>query len=179
MENNDTATAVAPRSTFRLIGSMGPDTLTIIGAFKALDDAEKIVTKEDLRAAIGRDPVGLIHTAIRHMLKDHGTVIEYDRVKGGWRKMTGADNLHGRKAGMAGLRRKARRESEKLCVVDFAALSDPEKIDACAAASIFGAVTHLSTTNGLKRIGGAIQKADSAGLPLGKTLALFHNGEAK
>ncbi len=167
-------------TTQKVIRVISPDTLTIISMFRELDSPEKVVTKDDLRAAIGRDPTGLIPTALRRMLRDHNTVIEWDRSVGGWRNMIGNDNLLGRKSGLSSIRRKARRNSEKLSVIDFAKLTDSQKVETCAVASICGAVAHVSTAHGMKRIESAIQKADAAGLPIGKTLALFHeNGTAR
>ena len=165
----------------KLIPAISPCTLTIIGIFRELiNSPEKLVTKEELRVAIGRDPMGLVQTAIRHMLRDHGIVIEWDRTARGWRNMVGADNLLNRKDGISSLRRKSRRESEKLSVIDFGKLSDPQKLETCAVASVFGTVTHFSTSSTIRRIEGAVEKASVAGLPIGKTLALFHeNGTAK
>jgi hypothetical protein len=159
------------------IPAISADTLTIIGMFRELDGSEKTVTKEDLRAAIGRDPGSLVYTALRHMLREYGVVIKYVRKRGGWCRREGADNLLDRKDGISSMRRKARREGERLSVVDFAKLTDPQRVEICSVASIFGAVSHMATSHGIKRIEGAIQKADAAGLPIGKTLALFHNGQ--
>ena len=164
----------------KAIPSISPDTLTIVGILRGLDTAAKIVTKEELRAAIGRDPTPFIQTAKRHCLRDYGMVIEWDRPAGGWRNMLGADNLLRRTDGITSLRRKARRESEKLSLVDFAALGDAQRVEACAVASVFGVVAQFATSSGVKRIEGAVQTASAAGLPLGRTLALFHdNGEKK
>lgn len=164
----------------RHIPAISADTLTIIGMFRTLDSLEKIVTKAELWAAIGRDPTGYVQTAKRHMLRNHGVVIEWDRYAGGWRNAIGAENLLRRKRGMVGLRRKARRESEKLSAIDFDLLNDAQKMESCAVASIYGAVAHLSTTPSIRRIEGAIEKTSIAGLPIGKTLALFHeNGSGK
>jgi hypothetical protein len=162
-------------TTKKLIPAISPDTLTIIGMMRELDTPEKTITKDDMRKAIGRDPSGLIHTALRHMLHDHGIVIKYVRDRGGWCRRDGADNLVDRKDGLTSMRRKARHESERLSVVDFAKLTDPQKVEACCVASLFGAVSHLATSNGIKRIEAAVTKADAAGLPIGKTLALFHD----
>ena len=162
----------------KVIPVISPDTLTIIAILRALEPG-KVATKEELRKAIGRDPTGLVYTALRRLLRDHNIVIEYDRDMGGWRKMEGGDNLLGRKKGLASMRRKGKREGEKVSVIDFGVLSDPQKVEACTVASIYGAVAHLSTASGMKRIEGAIQKADAAGLPIGKTLALFHDTNGK
>ena len=166
-------------ATRKPIMAISADTLTIIGMFRALDTPDKILTKTELRATIMRDPMGLVYTAKRHVLKNYGMVIEWDRIAQGWRNMIGADNLSGRKDGYVSLRRKARRESEKLSVVDLTKLTDPQKIEACAVASIFGAVAHIATSSSVRRIENAVEKVNIAGLPLGKTLALFHdNGKA-
>lgn len=160
----------------KLIPAISADTITIISILRdTLSDPKMLVTKEDLRKAIGRDPTGLMATALRHLLRDHGMTVEYERLKGGWCNMVGGDNLRHRKAGVSCMRRKARREGEKLATIDFGKLTDPEKIETAAVASICGVVAHFAGTSSMKRIGGAIQKADAAGLPLGKTLSLFHD----
>ena len=165
-------------ATKDFIKAISPDTLTLIGMLRELDTPEKVMTKEAAKQAIGRDPTGLMGTAIRHMLRDHGVVVKYVREKGGWCRRDGADNLLDRRDGISSMRRKARHESERLSVIDFSKLSDPQKVETCSVASIFGAVAHVATAHGIKRIEGAIQKADAAGLPIGKTLALFHeNGK--
>jgi len=162
--------------TWKGIPAISPDTLTIIGIFRETKDSpEKIVTKEELWAAIGRDPTSCVQTAKRHCLREYGLVIEWDRVAGGWRNMLGADNLLRRKAGVGSVRRKARQESEKLSAIDFAKLSDPQRLEACAVASVFGVIGQFTTAPSIKRIEGAVEKASAGGLPIGKTLALFHD----
>ena len=160
-----------PKRSFRAISQ---DTLVLIGMFRALDAPDKLLTKPEAHAAIGRDPTGLVGTALKHVLHEHGMLIEWDREKQGWRQMQGADNLVRRRTGLIAVRHKAHREAAKLSVIDFTKLSDLQKVETAAVASIIGAMAHLTSTPSVKRIEGAIQKADAAGLPIGKTLALFH-----
>ena len=165
-----------PKNQFRPISQ---DTLVLIGMFRALNNPEKLITKDEARRAIGRDPAGLVGTALKHVLREHGILVEWDRHKQGWRRMEGNDNLLRRRSGITAVRHKTHREAAKLSVIDFGKLSDPQKVETAAVASILGAMAHLSTTPSVKRIEGAIQKADAAGLPIGKTLALFHEHEEK
>lgn len=179
MDTETKTTAIELPTRRKFILAISAESLAVIDAFHALDTKEKIVTKADLWAIVGRNPMGYVETAKRHLLRDYGMVIEWDRTAGGWRNMMGADNLLRRKDGIGGLRRKARREGEKLSVIDFAKLTDGQKLESCAVASICGAVACLSTTPSIRRIEGAIEKATAAGLPIGKTLALFHENGNK
>ena len=158
----------------KLIPAISPDTLILIGLLKTLDTPDKVLSKEQMREAIGRDPTGLLPTALRHMLRDHNVVVKYVRDRGGYSRRDGADNLHDRRDGLNCLRRKSRHESERLSAVDFGRLTDPQKVEACAVASLLGVVGHMATSPSVKRIESAVQKADAAGLPIGRTLALFH-----
>jgi len=162
------------KRSFRVISQ---DTLILIGMFRALDTPEKLLTKEDARKAIGRDPTGLVGTALKHVLHEFNILIEWDRVKGGWRRMEGNDNLTRRRKGIISMRHKSHREASKLSVIDFSKLTDPQKVETAAVASIIGAMAHFSTTPSIKRIEGAIEKADIAGLSFSKTLALFHESK--
>ena len=174
-EEYKTMAANTASTTNKHIPGISADTLTLIGMFRNMKPGD-LITKKDAQRAIGRDPTGLVGTALKRVLRDDSILIEWDRDQKGWRRMEGSDNLTRRRSGISSLRRRSRREVEKLSVVDFGQLTDPQKVEAAATASIMGAIAHLGTGNSVKRIEQSIVKADVVGLPIGKTLALFHDG---
>jgi hypothetical protein len=168
---------VPPRQPIKV---MSEATRTVIAMFRGLDTPEKSVTKEELSAAIGQ-PVkyGSITTAKKHLLQDYNVYIDWDRYARCFRNMMGEDNLIKRRGDMKSMRRKARCGREKIAVMHFDKLTDEQKIEACAYASIFGVMSHISESSSIKKIESAVTKANVGGIPIGNTLSLFNEQAAK
>jgi hypothetical protein len=159
---------------------MSEATRTVIEMFRLLDSPEKVMTKEELSAAIGHEVTnGSITTAKRHLLHENNMNIEWDREKRGFRNMIGVDNIVRRRGDMKSMRRKARRGREKISVVEFNALTDTQKVEACAISSIFGVLAHMSESGSVKKIENAVTQANIGGLSIGSTLSLFSEKPAQ
>lgn len=149
----------------------------ILTAILAKLEPDELVENSRLSAAIGRDvrggAAGVLRTAIRRAMRDHGVVVETVR-NTGLRRVVGNELIAAQRCGIDRIRREARRRNEKLSKVDLTKLDNAQKVSACSLASMFGAFAHMSTSSGVKRIEAAATKADAAQLSIGTTLALFH-----
>jgi hypothetical protein len=163
----------------KIIPAISQDTLTLIGVLKTLKDPALTISKAELDRAIGRNCSSLMMTATRHLRTEDGLVVEYDRPHGVYRGMHGEKNLNSRRKSLGSIRRRTRREAEKLGCIDFTALGDAQKIEAAAVASTLGALHQFTSPQSQKKIESSIQKAEASGMSFGRTIALFHENGNK
>ena len=151
----------------------------ILAAMLAKLEPGELLTYDAASAAIGRCvrtvARGILQTAIRRALRDHGIVVECV-FNAGYRRVVGDALVKSQRAGADRIRGEARRRAEKLGKLDFSAVDNATRLDAAAQLSLYGVVAHLSTEKGIQRIAAASEKAEAGRLAIGSTLKLFCNG---
>lgn len=112
-----------------------------------------------------------LHTAFRRALRDHDMV--FATVAGeGVKRLTDPEIVAQSEDLMQRQRRASKRAAEKLTKVDFASISDEEKVRHNAHLSLFGSVAHLSTRKQVEQVEAAVRKSGHD-LPIAQTLKMF------
>ncbi len=166
-----------PTVSKQVIPAISNDALILVGMFRAMQVGQ-ILTYEEMTKAIGRDVTtsgrGVMNTAINRVLKDENIVVECVRLVG-FKRLDGKELIDAQRAGVQRIRGEAKRRSEKLSKLDLGKLDQTGLVEAYALQSMYGVMSHVATGRGVKKLESAVQKADSKLLPIGKTLALFHD----
>lgn len=135
------------------------------------------ITYTELSSTVSRSVAGNcpnLQSALRRARRDDDMV--FDNIRGvGYRRLTASEIVASSQNDISGLRRRAKRSTEKLFKVkDFSSLTNDEKLKHATSASIFGAITASLTKKGV----GAVEKAVKATgheIPVAETLRLFAN----
>jgi len=170
---NKTAQTVERRP---VVPAASNDTMILTAFLVDRGSSGELVSYKSLSAAISRDvtrdAAGIMRTALRRALRDHGLVFETVRCEG-FRRVVGGELVSSQRCGIDRIRREARRRNEKLSKLNLSELDNDGKVSAAALASAYGAVGMMATTKSVKKIEGAVRTADAAQLPIARTLALF------
>ena len=133
------------------------------------------VEYDAMSKAIGRDvrssAAGVLRTAMRRALRDHGIVVEAVR-NVGLRRVVGNELISAQRCGVDRIRREARRRVEKLSKLDVGSLSNPEKVSATAMASMFGAF-EITVPSFLLNKFGAAREGVIGSLVMGLTVGVI------
>jgi hypothetical protein len=133
------------------------------------------VTYADLSETISREVVGAdsnLQSALRRAFRDDNMVFS-NIAKIGYKRLDDGEIVKSSSNDVSGLRRKAKKSSERLFKVkDYAGLSDAARISHATNASIFGAVSAFLTPRGIKAVQSGVT-ARGAELPVAETIKLF------
>lgn len=138
----------------------------------------EVVAYQDASEACGRDvrtaAHGAMATARKRLHRDHGIVLEVVRSVGFvWVKQEAL--VESRASGVAAIRRRAKREADKLAHggIQWDTLDNGAKVKANALLSLYGMVGSVATAPNMKKIEGKVSAAQGGQLALGHTLRLF------
>jgi len=137
------------------------------------------VTYAELGEAVSRKVVGAdshLQSAIRRARRDDDMI--FDNVMGvGYRRLTPSEIVASSDNDISGVRRKAKKSTEKLFkVTNFEVLTTEEKLKHATNASVFGAIAASLTKKGLAAVEGAVRSVGHE-IPVAETLKMFQRQE--
>jgi hypothetical protein len=126
------------------------------------------IASTDVRSGRGHSALN----AARKNLSKHER-IEFGTVRTvGIKRLNDSEQVAARNSGVAGIRRKAGRELQRLANVDVAKLTPDELVTYHTTGTVYGLLKHASSAPSVKKIRGSVAQSQQQ-LPLGKTFELF------
>lgn len=150
------------------------DTRLIYQRLTQVEEGE-LVSYAQLGETVSRTLAGAdyhVQSALRRAARDDNML--FDNVMGvGYRRMTPSEIVAASDNDVSGIRKKAKRATEKLFKVgDFSKLTTEEKLKHATSASVFGAIAASLTKKGIASVEGAV-RTHGHEIPVAETLRLF------